>query len=325
MNKNQIISTGDIKDSEVTIAGGDITIGGKSPENEDQGLIKHLAKRFQTHWKRINEAKLRDWLIQFETTKRRQLALMLLERIDYVDDTKIIDMLTSFYSDLPEDGREMAVFVPFGSPGESSALITYLCSRALNLGGITRDRFQSLDTALASKEERPICFVDDNISSGTQAVAIFEELLGKRGESIHVKPLSKDKIERLKSCKIWFYTFFGFEEGDKFLKERLGQELSITTASSARKKEACFQPGSLIFDNAQEREEAKEMAREIGFQLLKDKPWPEDRKREFSLGYGNAQQLIVFQYNTPTCTLPIFWKEGRYKDKEWAPLFPRRE
>jgi len=37
------------------------------------------------------------------------------------------------------------------------------------------------------KEERCICFVDDNISSGTQAVAIFEELLGRRAESIHVK------------------------------------------------------------------------------------------------------------------------------------------
>lgn len=254
-----------------------------------------------------------------------QLALRLLERIDYVDDARIVDMLTSFYQSLPPDDRERAVFVPFGSPGESSALVTYLCSRALGLGGITVDRFQSLDTVLEGKEKRPIYFVDDNISSGTQAVAIFEELSGKRAESIHVKPLSKDRMDRLKSCKIWFYAFFGFEEGSKFLRDKLGQALNITTASSAKKREGCFQPGSLIFDNAQDRKETKEMTREIGFGLLKNKLFSDDKKREFALGYGNVQQLIVFQYNTPTCTLPIFWKEGRYKNKEWKPLFPRRE
>lgn len=162
-----------------------------------------------------------------------------------------------------------------------------------------------------------------------QAVATFEELSGKRAESIHVRPLPKDKMDRLKSCKIYFYAFFGFEEGSKFLRDKLGQELNITTTSSAKKREGCFQPGSLIFDNAQDRKEAEEMAQEMGFQLLQDKSWGDDKKREFALGYDNAQQLIVFQYNTPTCTLPIFWKEGRYKNKdknkEWKPLFPRQE
>lgn len=234
-------------------------------------------------------------------------------------------MLSSFYHSLPEEDRKRVVFVPFGSPGESSAVITYLCSRALNLGGITVDRFQPLDTVLMDKEEKTICFVDDNISSGTQAVAIFEELLGRKADPIHVKPLSKDKIDRLKSCKIYFYTFFGFEEGSEFLKSRLGQELDITTISSAKKKEGCFQSGSFIFDNAQDREEAMEMCKEIGYCLLQDKAWKGDKKMEFALGYGNAQQLIVFHYNTPTSTLPIFWKEGIYKDKKWKPLFLRRE
>lgn len=183
MDSNQSkvrVSTGDIKDSKLIIAGENIiTIGKRESKpgyskdsralllDENQGIIKHLAQRFQTHWNRIDEAKIRDWLIQFETPKRMQLALRLLERIDYVDDARIVDMLTSFCRSLPVDERERAVFVPFGSPGESSALVTYLCSRALGLGGITADRFQSLDTVLEGKEKRPICFVDDNISSGT--------------------------------------------------------------------------------------------------------------------------------------------------------------
>ena len=75
----------------------------------------------------------------------------------------------------------------------------------------------------------------------------------------------------------------------------------------------------------QHREEAMEMCKEIGYCLLQDNQWKEDRKKEFALGYGNAQQLIAFYYNTPTCTLPIFWKEGMYNGKKWIPLFLRRE
>jgi hypothetical protein len=67
------------------------------------------------------------------------------------------------------------------------------------------------------------------------------------------------------------------------------------------------------------------MAREIGYELLRDKSWDDLRKKEWALGYGNSQKLIVFSYNTPTCTLPILWKFGEYQGKIWTPLFPRTQ
>jgi hypothetical protein len=64
------------------------------------------------------------------------------------------------------------------------------------------------------------------------------------------------------------------------------------------------------------------MAAEIGYELLADKKhWTESLRKERSLGYDNLQKLLVFSHNTPTCSLPIFWKEGEYKGKKWVPLF----
>ena len=87
----------------------------------------------------------------------------------------------------------------------------------------------------------------------------------------------------------------------------------------------CFHKSSELFSTNKEREITKNMVQDIVIHLFQDKDWPEELKKERSLGYGNSQKLIVFFYNTPTSTLPIFWKKGNYNGKEWKPLFPRRE
>ena len=121
----------------------------------------------------------------------------------------------------------------------------------------------------------------------------------------------------------------GFEEGKKrVLRELKKMGLNIVDIYSFVKLEeeiGCFHPTEVIFNNPEELKEAKNMVKKIGFQLFEEKNWPVETKNERSLGYGNSQKLIIFYYNTPTSTLPILWKNGKYNGKEWKPLFPRRE
>ncbi|MDE5933832.1 MAG: hypothetical protein K2H40_15300, partial [Lachnospiraceae bacterium] len=51
--------------------------------------------------------------------------------------------------------------------------------------------------------------------------------------------------------------------------------------------------------------------------------WSEERIQNSFLGYNDAQQLIVFAWNTPTYTLTALWMQGKVSGKEWYPLFPR--
>jgi len=182
--------------------------------------------------------------------------------------------------------------------------------------------------------KKTILFVDDNIGSAKQAIDTFRELLGlieeKELTERHEVKLTVPQIRKLKKFKLRLFTLVGFEEGKKdFVTQLRKLGLNVEEPYSFLKTEeriGCFHPASTMFDTSQEREACKAMCSEIGYQLFSDKTkWPDELKKERSLGYGNSQKLMVFLYNVPTSTLPVLWKRGTYNNKEWEPLFLRRE
>lgn len=74
--------------------------------------------------------------------------------------------------------------------------------------------------------------------------------------------------------------------------------------------------GEIIFEKDNDLEDAKQMCSEIGTSL-----YGESNK----YGFLNSGQLLIFSHKTPNNSLPILWKRGSYKGKEWIPLFPRPE
>lgn len=293
-------------------------------------ILSELAGKFSTHYERITVEKIKNWLKQFGDVDRIKLALLLLQHVDYVDDKMIGDMFRDFYFNLPQLVKSKAIFTVLGGLQDSSSHIIYICSKALQKKNARGSKFREIKDAMKhqSPQDTHLIFVDDNIGSGKQAIQIFEEWLGYAKKNEYVQKLSKNEIQWLKCVDITYFVIIGFKEGINNLKEALkkhGVEIKVHPSILTEETFGCFQSRSLIFLDSETREKAKEMAAEIGYELLKDKRWPDELRRERSLGYGNSQKLIVFPYNTPTCTLPIFWKDGFYKSKRWVPLFPRKE
>lgn len=52
--------------------------------------------------------------------------------------------------------------------------------------------------------------------------------------------------------------------------------------------------------------------------------WDESRIRDAALGYNDAQQMIVFEFNVPTYTLPPFWQNGIYNNLPGKGCFSER-
>ena len=53
--------------------------------------------------------------------------------------------------------------------------------------------------------------------------------------------------------------------------------------------------------------------------------WPEERRKSSCLGYNNAQQLVVFPWNTPTYSLTALWLSAENENFKWLSLFTRQD
>jgi glyoxylase-like metal-dependent hydrolase (beta-lactamase superfamily II) len=295
-------------------------------------LITELARRFQTHWSRIDEEKIKNWLRQFGDYRSITSIFSLVQNIHYIDEGKIADIFEEFYKKLSSADSNEIVLSRLGGGKDSTSLIGYLCSKIFDEKRRKEIVFDNVEALTRTKNPNSttVLFLDDAIGSGNQAVRIFNEWLGLSEEQPeHVHRLSAEAEAWLRRAKLSYFALIGFREGKERLVKFLASKeiaIQIHTPITMEESSGCFEASSLIFDNPQVRLHAKKIAEEIGFQLFSDQDnWTLEKRRSMALGYRAAQKLIVFSYNTPNCTLPIFWKRGTFNGKEWIPLFPRRD
>lgn len=280
----------------------------------------------------ITDLHVKRWLRQFNTPTRASYALKLLRNIDFYHRRRMSNIFDTFigtYISANSEIKSTSVAL-LGNPTDSSSIVNYvirdvLVNRALRSG--------DLKSILATYEcPENIVFIDDNVGSGKQSAQIFHEWLstGRRVlDEKHVVPLGEEEVKRLRSSRISILACVATRQGCDFVQKQLeGMGLHVRAVSAFTlldQNVGCFHPTSGIFLDSEQREEARQMCQEIGECLLLDKNWTEQRRKEYALGYGNAQKLVVFFYNVPTTTLTILWKHGVYKALPWFPLFPRRE
>lgn len=294
--------------------------------------IKALAEYFHSYYTGPSEKTLVGYLKQFGNARWVELALILLNGVDFYTHPKTGEIFYDYVVKLPENVRNKAVFVPLGGPRDSAYTMTYNFCKGLKNEKNYSVRIMEIREAIDTyqPEEAVVFFVDDNVGSGEQATRIFREWFDLvRDEHKHVNSLDERGRSWLRNCPfINYFVVVGFLEGMDALKSAVGElglNLKIEPAILKREVEGCFSPSSNIFRINKDREEACEMAKVIGYQLFQDKhDWTNTKKRNRALGYGNSQKLIVFSHNTPPSTLPILWKEGNFNGIPWIPLFPRR-
>jgi hypothetical protein len=296
---------------------------------EKEDVIRRLAQKFKTY-PDMNEERIKNWLLQFPSKSSAQMALKLLERVEYIDMQKIRDSLQDFYEKLSPNERNGTAFVIMGRLADSSDLILYYLSHEVK--GL---EFSQLNNVLTQGSKETIFFLDDCLISGTQAKQIFGEWLGMTPSSKYVTKLTDAQVTRLKQLDIKLHVIIGTEEGKKELTEylqKLGCTINITASRTLeRESDSCFVSSSShsgVLGRREEVKKAKQDFHMLGKKILlaraKREDWSTEQLEKNCLGYGDWQLLLVFQHNTPTGTLPIFWERAYLDGREWFPLFPRR-
>lgn len=147
--------------------------------------------------------------------------------------------------------------------------------------------------------------LDDFIGSGHTAAGKINTLMPRLNAQI---PNWSERI------LFFFVTIVGFEHGIQFIEEHIPSGIIVLSLKILTEADKAFSPDNTIFETAEERQRAYDLAHRFGYSLQKENP----------LGWNNAQALIVFPENVPNNTLPIFYRgNAEYNGKPWKPLFPR--
>lgn len=201
--------------------------------------------------------------------------------------------------------------------------------------------FSSLHELLkdSSKTENVILF-DDGAYSGTQVISIFQECIGLQAKERittenHVPELTDNEKEVLKKKKIILLYICFIEDNEKKIKsdlKKLGiNDVEIYFYYNMNTK--VFDLENNILKDQKQSRDVKKHLKKVGTEILRSAKsqdgilksnWPDERIIKASLGYNDAQQMVILQSSVPTYTLTPFWlSNGTFCGKEWIPLFRR--
>ncbi|RLA40251.1 MAG: hypothetical protein DRR42_26185 [Gammaproteobacteria bacterium] len=166
-----------------------------------------------------------------------------------------------------------------------------------------------VDSTLSSDKGLPddvktLLIVDDFVGSGDSLSRAIAEFYERHGTEITDKNL-----------QIVVVVVCATADGEDQIRNTLhllddNAELVVCEALQSRHK--AFENGVGFWEDADERQVAKEEIERIGRAI--------DRKRP--LGYSMSGLLVVFSRNCPNYTLPLLHSYGR-GESSWQPLFER--
>lgn len=295
-------------------------------DERDQFVIHGLVERFRLYRYPVTIEKLVNFLSQFGTRQNIKFVLTILRHVKFFTLGNLQAMLEQAFLKF-KDHKHCKVFCPLGDRGGSAALMSYLASHwTLSEVDVVSDIGAAINR---TRRDEPICLYDDGVYSGTQLLNIFEDLLGTRElRDSHTKycdALDDPKAFLRKPIRLCFAIVC--TKGLKKLNRRLKKmgftnfeiRYSLLENMEAKPFDASM---SNIWETNEDMERAKELFWNIGYSILEKRGYSENRRRKSSLGFGNDQRLIIYQYNVSKSTLTPLWESGEYDGKPWTPLFP---
>ena len=203
----------------------------------------------------------------------------------------------------PEYLREKCIFVGYGKAGKSGQSMVYPFQQSHKVKNLKyMELFEFLHTSEDFSTKEGVFLLDDFVGSGNQAKTTWYNKIN--GKSFN------DVSEENPHLKFIYLALIGFKEGKRIIEENTPMKVILGEELDERFK--CFSDVSVIYENPNERIEAKRVMEEKGRMLY-----------EYPLGYDTMELAVAFHHNTPNNSLPVIWK--RRDDGSWYPLFERFE
>lgn len=312
----------------------------------DENGINLLENRFSTYSNNIIGPKeISDFIEQikdFKTIDEKNLKILfkgffnILKNVKYIDKIQMQCELKILLKKIENYINEPYKIIKYGKNEDSSYyLLQYLCD------SVFKKNIVELNKALNDDSIETIVFLDDGMNSGHQMLSVFQEYMGveKRKRATyerHVKTLSKANKRKFERKKIVIgYIFFNEKSENYIITElkKLGlKNVKVIFNYTFFPK---LKDRNDIFDSQSEKEITMSFLQLIGLNLLQNSKrinkttykerWSKKRIRKSALGYNDAQQLIVYDYNIPTYTLPALWEAGVVNGVSWKGLFKRKD
>ena len=241
-------------------------------------------------WKeKIHKKNIQEWLLNFESTEERKIALKILDKISYIayDDLKSLSVtLHNRIQQTLGNSYKSCFFSFVGKVTSGSAHIQKLFQEQ---NQINESKFAPLDKLPSVSEPTPLILLDDFIGSGQTFSKWF-----KNTEII--QKLQKNNYQ------IHYCVLTAFEKGKSYIEEET--KIPVVFGYKYGKKQQ-VRDGD-IFDT-DDKDKIK---------TLVEKYSPNEP--EFSWGYDDCQLLVALESNIPNNSLSILWSE-----KNWTPLLKR--
>lgn len=196
-----------------------------------------------------------------------------------------------------------------------------------------------LDEFDENENKHIIVFIDDAFYTGNQIISIFQELAGIPDKDRILKERHLPKIEPhvlpiVQKSNIYLSLVYKNTEKEKdILKELEILGISLKKIIATKEFPAPYFISKDFISTKKEGSIIEKYFLRAGEELIRTKSikengeikenWPESRIKNSFLGYENAQQLVIFPWNTPTYTITALWMSCNKPDFVWFPLFPR--
>jgi hypothetical protein len=289
-------------------------------------IFDEIMEKNQHYWKRFDGPdEIFKWLRNFSNEDEIYLALVLANNILYYNLDEVrslwriiltnrvkLFLLDEIFRDMelpdiekwfPEYLREKCIFVGYGKAGKSGQSMVYPFQQSHNVKNLKyMELFEFLHTSEDFSKKEGVFLLDDFVGSGNQAKTTWYNKINDKSFN--------DVSEDNPHLKFIYLALIGFKDGKKVIEENTPMKVILGEELDERFK--CFSDVSVIYENPNERIEAKRVMEEKGRMLY-----------EYPLGYDNMELAVAFHHNTPNNSLPVIWK--RRDDGSWYPLFERFE
>lgn len=275
----------------------------------------------------IGTDQLRGWVEQFGNIEDQRLVLKLLHHLKkdgFYDQARYLTALgelhklarqvaadKGFPQYLNEQDRIKNWFVTHADATGKSGGAVVKSYRSQNLiysqqCGSPHDVIPKIQFSRQPWDKAVLICVDDFIGTGNSAID---------GLKKNVIPTLDQHIPDWQSKLLLVYSaILGYEEGVDRLRSQFSKQVAVICGKLLTPADKAFSHENDVFENADQRQRARDLAHKIGSVLEPRHP----------LGYEGSEALVVFYDNVPNNTLPIFHKFGKfYNEQPWTPIFPR--